>query len=255
VFQSTSPDELAYMDMLQKLGLTFFSRTLERFEVVVNSNADRANGFDLETPNEDRGKVAERRLSYDVLAIMPFTSSRKRMSVVVRMPDGKVRLYCKGADSALIPLCMCKVDMRRKQESKAIDTVENKRASKNGSSLVEEDGAPDNTSTGLHKNIVQHVEMLAREGLRTMVMCTREIEDEELEVWLKQYREAERVVEDRSRRVDGVFEMLEHDLELVGCTGVEDRLQDGCAETIEFFLMVCDGSFFKELLCLVFICV
>jgi magnesium-transporting ATPase (P-type) len=39
-----------------------------------------------------------------VLGVHEFDSSRKRMSVVVRCPDGSIRLLVKGADSALVPL-------------------------------------------------------------------------------------------------------------------------------------------------------
>lgn len=36
---------------------------------------------------------------YDLLALLDFTSDRKRMSVVLRFPDGKIRVLMKGADS------------------------------------------------------------------------------------------------------------------------------------------------------------
>jgi phospholipid-translocating ATPase len=35
---------------------------------------------------------------YEVLAILEFTSARRRMSVIVRNPEGKIILFCKGAD-------------------------------------------------------------------------------------------------------------------------------------------------------------
>ena len=35
--------------------------------------------------------------SYQILNVLEFTSSRKRMSVIVRMPDGKIKLMIKGA--------------------------------------------------------------------------------------------------------------------------------------------------------------
>ncbi|CAM9616533.1 unnamed protein product [Discosporangium mesarthrocarpum] len=40
---------------------------------------------------------------YQVLKILDFTSQRKRMSVVVREPSGNLRIYCKGADSVMLP--------------------------------------------------------------------------------------------------------------------------------------------------------
>lgn len=33
-----------------------------------------------------------------VLHIIPYESSRKRMSMIVEMPDGSIRLYCKVRD-------------------------------------------------------------------------------------------------------------------------------------------------------------
>jgi phospholipid-translocating ATPase len=36
-----------------------------------------------------------------VLAVVPFTSARKRMSVVVRSPGGQVLVLTKGADNVI----------------------------------------------------------------------------------------------------------------------------------------------------------
>lgn len=36
---------------------------------------------------------------YKVLCTIPFTSARKRMSVVARTPSGRLLLMCKGADN------------------------------------------------------------------------------------------------------------------------------------------------------------
>ena len=41
---------------------------------------------------------------YEVLDVIEFTSARKRMSVIVRMPDQRFCLFCKGADSAITKL-------------------------------------------------------------------------------------------------------------------------------------------------------
>jgi magnesium-transporting ATPase (P-type) len=98
-FQSTSPDELAFLNMLQNLGLSFSNRSLEEVEVVINSSNN------IQEEDGSTNFVDVYKLSYELLAIMPFTPVRRRMSVVIKMPDGSIRLYCKGADSALIPLC------------------------------------------------------------------------------------------------------------------------------------------------------
>lgn len=41
---------------------------------------------------------------YKLLNIIEFSSERKRMTVIVRDPEGKIQVMCKGADSILIPL-------------------------------------------------------------------------------------------------------------------------------------------------------
>lgn len=39
---------------------------------------------------------------FEILNVCEFNSTRKRMSTVVRCPDGKVKLYCKGADTVIL---------------------------------------------------------------------------------------------------------------------------------------------------------
>lgn len=39
-----------------------------------------------------------------MLNVIEFNSTRKRMTVVVRCPDGVLKVMCKGADSILYPL-------------------------------------------------------------------------------------------------------------------------------------------------------
>lgn len=36
-------------------------------------------------------------MRYTVLNVLEFTSDRKRMSVIVRFPDGRIKLFTKGA--------------------------------------------------------------------------------------------------------------------------------------------------------------
>src|SRR5450756_2443123 len=38
---------------------------------------------------------------FQILNVCEFDSTRKRMSTVVRGPDGKIKLYCKGADTVI----------------------------------------------------------------------------------------------------------------------------------------------------------
>ena len=40
---------------------------------------------------------------YELLNVIEFTSTRKRMSIVVRTPEDKIICMTKGADSIIIP--------------------------------------------------------------------------------------------------------------------------------------------------------
>ena len=49
-------------------------------------------------------EIGEGAVEYEVLQVLPFDSVRKRMSVVLRHPETRqIIVYCKGADSALLP--------------------------------------------------------------------------------------------------------------------------------------------------------
>ena len=88
-YQAASPDEQALVRAAQELEFIMIDRqsttiTIKTFPL------GRENGHVLET--------------YQVLDVVEFSSSRKRMSIVVRMPDQRICVFCKGADSTLIPL-------------------------------------------------------------------------------------------------------------------------------------------------------
>lgn len=47
-------------------------------------------------------EVMGQTLEYQILNICEFNSTRKRMSTVIRGPDGRIKLYCKGADTVIL---------------------------------------------------------------------------------------------------------------------------------------------------------
>lgn len=47
-------------------------------------------------------EVLGEKKEYQVLNILEFNSTRKRMSSLIRGPDGKIKLYCKGADTVIL---------------------------------------------------------------------------------------------------------------------------------------------------------
>lgn len=86
-YQAASPDELALVQAAQELGYTLNDRSSSTVTIKTYPH-----GFDAE-PQLDQ---------YEVLDVIEFSSKRKRMSVIVRMPDGQLCCFSKGADSVIM---------------------------------------------------------------------------------------------------------------------------------------------------------
>jgi magnesium-transporting ATPase (P-type) len=78
--QASSPDEEALVQGAAYLGHRLVSRTTEQVKVDI------------------RGALH----TYDILATLEFNSDRKRMSIIVRTPQDRLMLFCKGADSIIL---------------------------------------------------------------------------------------------------------------------------------------------------------
>ena len=85
-FQATSPDELALVTAAQEVGYLVINREQGQIQIRTWPNGPGSPSV-LET--------------YKVLQVIEFTSSRKRMSVIVREPNGRICVHCKGADSVV----------------------------------------------------------------------------------------------------------------------------------------------------------
>ncbi|KAM9323031.1 phospholipid-transporting ATPase ID-like [Pholidichthys leucotaenia] len=173
-YQAQSPDEGALVIAARNFGFVFRSRTPETITVV------------------EMG----RQVIYELLAVLDFNNVRKRMSVIVRSPEGRITLYCKGADTIIYerlhPTC---------------------------NKLME-------VTTG-------HLNEYAGEGLRTLVLAYKDLEESCLEDWRQRHHEASITMEGRDEKLDELYEELEKDMILLGASAVEDKLQDGVPQTIE----------------------
>ena len=79
----------------------------------------------------------------------------------------------------------------------------------------------------------------AREGLRTLVLAQRDLKDREAKAFLEQWHAAETAAGagvDRAALLAAAAASVERDLEIVGATAIEDRLQDGVRGGVGFFL-------------------
>lgn len=85
VYNASSPDELALVNAAKYFGYIFKGR-------------DEDNNMIIDTQNNGLFEA-----KFKLLNIIEFTSTRKRMTVIVRSDDGRIRVMCKGADSILLP--------------------------------------------------------------------------------------------------------------------------------------------------------
>ncbi|KAF9469392.1 hypothetical protein BDZ94DRAFT_1244343 [Collybia nuda] len=146
----------------------------------------------LQTPFADE---VER---YELLNILEFTSARKRMSVVLRKldgQDGRLFLLSKGADNVIFE--------RLKAGGEELKSITEKQLGE-----------------------------FASEGLRTLTLAYKVINEDDYDKWSERYHEATVAMEDRDAKIEAVSDELEQDLRLLGATAIEDRLQDGVPETI-----------------------
>ncbi|XP_020607976.1 phospholipid-transporting ATPase IB-like isoform X2 [Orbicella faveolata] len=172
VYQAASPDEGALVKGAKKLGFSFNVRTPT--SVIINAMGQEE--------------------VYEVLNVLEFNSTRKRMSVVVRTPEGKIKLYCKGADTVIFE--------RLQDKQMYMDST------------------------------VEHLEDFAKEGLRTLCIAMTELEPEEFQRWSDIYYKASTSLENREKNVDDAAELIEKNLFLLGATAIEDKLQEGVPESI-----------------------
>ncbi|XP_037957548.1 probable phospholipid-transporting ATPase VA isoform X2 [Teleopsis dalmanni] len=180
LYEAESPDELALVNAAYSYDCCLINRS--------------PNHILVSLPNVG---VTE----YEVLKILPFDSSRKCMSIVIRRTGTQeIILYTKGADSSIMPvLTQCK---------------------------------PNSIDSLLREKTQQQLDRYAREGLRILVMAKRNLNAAEYTDWWAHHQEIEMSLENRERRLRDSFAKLESNLTLLGATGIEDRLQDGVPETI-----------------------
>lgn len=78
-----------------------------------------------------------------------------------------------------------------------------------------------------------HLEGYANEGLRTLCLAKRELTHEDYAIWNKKFQAANSSLNDREELIDKVSELIECELELVGASAIEDKLQENVPECIQ----------------------
>ncbi|KAL0888990.1 hypothetical protein Bca101_012973 [Brassica carinata] len=150
VYQAASPDEAALVTAAKNFGFFFYRRT----PTLV---------FVRESHVEKMGKIQD--VAYEILNVLEFNSTRKRQSVVCRYPDGRLVLYCKGADNVIFERLA--------------------------------DGMDD-----VRKVTREHLEHFGSSGLRTLCLAYRDLDPETYNSWNEKFIQAKSALRDREKKLD-----------------------------------------------------
>jgi len=192
---ASSPDEQAFVAAGEYFGFEYRGRQVATGEVEV---WDKHRGVSH---------------MVEIVEVFPYESNRKRMSIIVRLPPELLRvcgggcaerLYCKGADSVVFALLA--------KDSKYADPE-------------------------LLRSIDGQLGDWADAALRTLVWARRELPD--FASWHAKYRKATANAEEVRKLKNGQPNAIstlqaeaESELEFVGATAIEDKLQDGVPEVL-----------------------
>uniref|UniRef100_A0A453RFS5 Phospholipid-transporting ATPase n=1 Tax=Aegilops tauschii subsp. strangulata TaxID=200361 RepID=A0A453RFS5_AEGTS len=169
----------------RELGFEFYKRT--QTSIVIRER----------DPNQNVADYQYRK--YELLNVLEFSSSRRRMSVIVKEPEpeGRILLFSKGADSVMFT-----------------------RLAPDGRKFEEE--------------TKRHINEYSDSGLRTLVLAYRVLDEKEYENFAEKFRTAKiSGSADRDEQIGEAADSIERDLILLGATAVEDKLQKGVPECID----------------------
>jgi len=193
IYESQSPDESALVYGIKTEGVSLIER---------NRSSVSIGMWGSPTASSIRNQVEE---TYKILNVFEFNSDRKRMSVILRRPDNKIVLYCKGADDIMFG--------RLSSDSQVNDP---------------------NYIQGTRDAL----KVFSQDGLRVLLVATKELTEEEYDDFNNEYITANQNITNRAVIVEEVVSEIESNLKLLGATAIEDRLQDKVPETIDYILQV-----------------
>ena len=130
--------------------------------------------------------------TYQKLSELSFDSYRKCMSVIIKDIDEKLHVLSKGAETTMFEAC----------------------------------------TTGDIGKTEQQITSFANIGLRTLVLGYKSISNEQYTAFNNALETSSQSLVNRAKFVREVYCSMEKDFELVGVTGIEDKLQDDVVSTI-----------------------
>lgn len=284
-YQSSSPDELALVLAARDMGYVVFGKNHRHLTIRMYPH-----GFEADPVDE----------VFEILNVVEFSSARKRMSIFVKFPDGRICMICKGADNIIMERLKSK-DLVSKVQEELNDQTRSRKAQeaemvlKQRKSLeanlprksfqigiprpsisasvasidefvhnarrdeMEIDGVLAESRKSLHlqqkqkynikstsdyignamnekyvmERTLEHIEEFSSDGLRTLLYGFKWLDNDEYSRWALDYASAKTSLVNRAKLIEQVGCLLEDDFELLGATAIEDKLQDGVADSIE----------------------
>eukprot|EP00427_Karlodinium_veneficum_P008540 CAMPEP_0169077318 /NCGR_PEP_ID=MMETSP1015-20121227/8815_1 /TAXON_ID=342587 /ORGANISM="Karlodinium micrum, Strain CCMP2283" /LENGTH=2681 /DNA_ID=CAMNT_0009136835 /DNA_START=25 /DNA_END=8073 /DNA_ORIENTATION=- len=207
-WQSPLPELLA-----EAQGITFRSSSPDE-EALVGAARDHGYFFRKRVASRLVVNVRGEDQCYTLLVCNEFSSERKRMSVLVQRVASELSrddltanrppamLYVKGADNV----------MMERLEQRAGDTKKT---------------AP---------HIKQQLKRFASCGLRTLILAKREVPASLADTFVQKMHDAKGALMYRERMMEEVADEMETNLQYLGITAIEDKIQQGVPKTISMLL-------------------
>ncbi len=203
-YQGPNPDEVALATCAHELGIKFLEKDS-------NNNTLKLKVFD-ELPE------------YEVLFKIPFESSRKRSTIVVRENNyGKIKN--KNENNLM------------NNDDKEEDPNQVVKIFIKGSDDVIFDLVDENSKKFVLPSTKQHLDLFAKGGLRTLCYAVKYINYEDFQSWKANYnmlinRPNNATLSQTESEIENLIKELEKNAILLGVTGLEDKLQIEVKETI-----------------------
>ena len=176
-YQGSSPDEISLVYFARSQNYILSNRAIDKTITLIINDEEK---------------------QYILLNTLEYSSERKRMSVIIKNPEGKIILYVKGADSIIEKLLSNK--------SKISD---------------------------IYTSTIHNLDIFAKKGLRTLMLAYKELSEDEYNVWNNKLEELNKNINHTDEDINLLYDEMEKELNVLGATAIEDQLQDDVDKTIK----------------------
>lgn len=196
VYQGSSPDDIALVKGAQQLGIEYITKDFSSMQI--------------------KNHLTKETKTYEFKTEMPFSSDRKRMSVIVQeKQSGRIIMLTKGADNVML------------------GNANSFNETNNVSNLTTKAGVVNKFDGEFEYNEINRVLLnFSKEGLRILVMGMKYLDEKTYKSWEHLHNEER----NKGRDLTRLYDQLEKEMYFVGCSAIEDKLQEGVPETIQTLL-------------------